>query len=74
MVSCSQLWSDVVTVVTTGATGARVSMVTGIVVGALVLPAASVAVMAKLFTPSGNAEVGVADHVPSGWTVAVAIT
>ena len=30
--------------------------------------------MAKLFTPSGNAAVGVADQVPSGCTVAVAIT
>ena len=49
-----------------GAAGAVVSIVTGTGVGALVLPAGSVAVTARLFKPSGKALVGVADHVPSG--------
>jgi len=51
-----------------------VSMVTGTAVGALVLPAASVAVTARLFTPCGKAVVGVALQVPSAATVAVAMT
>ena len=49
-----------------GAAGAVVSIVTGTVVGALVLPAGSVSVTDRLFKPSGKALVGVADHVPSG--------
>ena len=57
-----------------GAAGAVVSMVMGSVVAAPVLPAGSVAVMLRVLTHSGKAVVGVADQVPSGATVAVAMT
>ena len=56
-----------------GAAGARLSMVTGSGVGALVLPAGSVAVMARLFRPWGSGLAGVAAQVPLGCTVAVAM-
>ena len=56
---------------TVGASGAVVSMVTGTVVAALVLPAGSVAVTVMLFSPVPRAVVGVTDQVPSAATTAV---
>jgi hypothetical protein len=54
-----------------GAAGALVSMVIGSCVGALVLPAGSVAVTLTLLTPSIKAVVGVTIQLPSAATTAV---
>ena len=54
--------------------GAVVSMVTGSGVGALVLPAGSVAVTLSALVPSGSGVVGVMDQVPSAATTAVPMT
>ncbi len=58
-----------------GLAGALVSMLTGTVVGALVLPDGSVAVTTKFRgPPSGSATVGVTLQVPSAATVAVSVS
>ena len=54
-----------------GAAGTVVSMVIGSAVGALTLPAGSVAVTVMVFTPSARGVVGVTDQVPSAATTAV---
>ena len=54
-----------------GAAGALVSMVTGTVVGALTLPAGSVAVTLMLLTPSASSVLGVTLQLPSAATTAV---
>ena len=59
--------------ITVGADGAVLSMVIGNAVAGLLLPAGSVAVTLKLFSPCGNGLLRVALQVPFGCTVAVAM-